>query len=268
LSGAAKAFLVAPLLAVFAYAALVGLMYFSQRALLYPGAVFAPGDVPAEPVWGESVTIRTPDGESLHALHSPASGQPTVLLFLGNADRAANYGFLADALSERGVGLLALSYRGYPGSTGAPTEAGLFVDGLAAFDWLAERSPDGIVLLGQSLGSGVAVYTAARRPALGAVLISAYTSVEALAAASYPWLPVRLLLKDRFRSDLLIREVHQPKLFIHGRRDSIIPLSFGEQLFGLAPEPKRMLVYDAYGHNDIWSEGLVSDVIQFVESID
>lgn len=264
----AKALLTVPITALVAYAALVGFMYFSQRALLYPGATFAPSAPPDRPAWGESVAIATPDGEVLHALHNPADdGKPTLLFFLGNADRASGYGFLAQILADRGIGLLALSYRGYPGSTGRPSEDGLLTDGLAAFDWLAARSDGGIVLFGQSLGSGVAVNTAAARPAAGVILVSAYTSVEAVAKASYPFLPVALLLKDRFRSDLRIGTVRQPKLFIHGRRDSLIPLSFGEALFATAPEPKQMLIYDAYGHNDIWTEGMVGDIVGFVEAL-
>jgi uncharacterized protein len=265
----AKALLLIPFVAILGYAALVGIMYFSQRALLFPGASFASSGIPDDPSWGKSVMIFTPDGERLHALHAEAApGQPTVLFFLGNADWVGNYGFLAEALAARGYGLLALSYRGYAGSTGSPSEKGLLTDGLAAFDWLAARLDGGTVLLGQSLGSGVAVNTAANRAAAGVILISAYTSVLALAQTRYSFLPVSLLLKDRFRSDLLIGNVSQPKLFIHGRRDDIIPLSSGEALFASAPEPKEMLIHDVYGHNDLWNEpGMVRDVLTFVGSV-
>ena len=171
---ATKLLLVLPLVVALGYLALVGLMYFSQRALLYPGAgaAFAPA---SRAEWGEKVSIATPDGETLHALYSKGkAGNPSVLFFLGNADRVGNYGFLAPALAARGIGLLAISYRGYPGSTGSPSESGLLTDGLAAFDWLSARSEGQIVVLGQSLGSGVAVNTAAQRPAAGVVLVSAY----------------------------------------------------------------------------------------------
>ena len=86
------------------YAALVAFMYVSQRAILFPGA--GPGQS-AGSQWGETVPIATPDGETLHGLHEKAEpGRPTVLFFLGNADRADNYAFLARALAERGIGLL------------------------------------------------------------------------------------------------------------------------------------------------------------------
>ena len=135
-------------------------------------------------------------------------------------------------------------------------------ESVAHFDWLVAQGDGAIVLLGQSLGSGVAVNTAAERPAARVILVSAYRSVQSLAQAHYPWLPVAPLMKDPFRSDLRIARVTQPKLFIHGRRDTIIPLSSGEALYRLAPEPKRMLVYDA-GHNDIWNDAITAAVVEF-----
>ncbi|MEZ2131314.1 MULTISPECIES: alpha/beta hydrolase [unclassified Sinorhizobium] len=261
---ATKFLLILPLVVVLGYVALVGLMYLSQRALLYPGGSATPA--PDHANWGEKVSIRTPDGETLHGLYSQgAPGKPSVLFFLGNADRVGNYGFFAEALAARGIGLLAISYRGYPGSTGTPSEDGLLTDGIAAFDWLSVRSESEIVLLGQSLGSGVAVNTAVQRPAIAVILVSAYLSVVQLAQTHYPFLPVAFLIKDPFRSDLRIADVRQPKLFIHGRRDAVIPLSSGKALYRIAPKPKRMLIYDGSGHNDMWDARMIDDIIRFVE---
>ncbi|WEX89038.1 alpha/beta hydrolase [Sinorhizobium garamanticum] len=264
---ATKLLLMLSLMAAFAYMSLLGIIYVSQRTILYPGASWTPG--PEQASWGESVSIRTPDGETLHGTYS--RGKPdkaSMLFFLGNADRIGNYDFLAQALESRGIGLLAISYRGYPGSTGTPSEVGLLTDGLAAYDWLSGRTEGKIVVIGQSLGSGVAVNTAWQRPASAVVLVSAYLSVLSLAQAQYPFFPVSLLLKDPFRSDLRIAEVRQPKLFIHGRRDAIIPLSSGEALFDIASEPKQMLIYDGSGHNDIWDTRMVGDIIRFVEALE
>ncbi len=256
--------LILPLIAVLTYLLFLGLIFFSQRTLLYPGANAAA--VPNPPIWGENVAVSTPDGETLHGLYSQGEpDKPAVLLFFGNGDRADNYEFLAQALAARGIGLLAISYRGYPGSTGSPSEQGLLTDGIAAFDWLAPRIKGGIVVLGRSLGTGVAVNTAAQRPVSGVILISPYLSVLSVAEARYPFLPVRLLIKDPFRSDLKIAAVKQPKLFIHGRLDDSIPLSSGEALYRIAAEPKRMLIDERSGHNDIWNENTVREVIRFVE---
>ena len=244
-------------------------MYFAQRALLYPGASKAADALPATAPWGVRVAIATPDGETLAALYVPASkGRPTVLFFPGNGDNIASYGFLGDLLSARGYGLLAVSYRGYPGSTGSPTEAGLLADGLAAFDWLSARDRSSpIVILGRSLGTGVAVNTAAERDAAAVVLISAYESILAVARDKYPYLPVAALMKDSFRSDLRIARVSEPKLFLHGDLDRSIPLSSGKALFDAAPEPKTFSVQNGYGHNDIWTPALVEEVIAFADSV-
>jgi fermentation-respiration switch protein FrsA (DUF1100 family) len=244
-------------------------MYFAQRALLYPGASNAVDALPATVAWAARVTIATPDGEALAALHVPArKGRPTVLFFPGNGDNIANYGFLGDLLSARRYGLLAVSYRGYPGSTGSPTEAGLLVDGLAAFDWLsAQDHSSPIVILGRSLGTGVAVNTAAERDAAAVVLISAYESILAVARDKYPYFPVAALMKDTFRSDLRIARVSEPKLFLHGDLDHTVPLASGEALFDAAPEPKTFSVQHGRGHNDIWTPALVEEVIAFADSV-
>ncbi|TBA24050.1 alpha/beta hydrolase [Rhizobium ruizarguesonis] len=263
---ATRYLLILPLMAVVAYVALVGLIYLSQRALLYPGASATPA--PEHASWGETVHIKTPDGEMLQGLYSQGdSDKPCVLLFFGNGDRLGNYAFLAQALTTRRIGLLAISYRGYPGSTGSPSEQGLLTDGIAAFDWLSAHGGSEIIVLGRSLGTGVAVNTAAKRPAAGVILVSPYLSVLSVAQTHYPFLPVEVLLKDPFRSDLNIGKVRQPKLFLHGRLDDSIPLSSGQALYRIAPEPKRMLIYDGAGHNDILNDRMVGDVIRFVEAL-
>lgn len=241
-------------------------MYFAQRSMLFPGATLGPGPVSNTPPWGERITIATMDGERLEALHSDAEvRRPTAIFFHGNADTITNYGFLADALSERGIGLLALSYRGFGGSTGSPSETGLIADGLAAFDWLAARHDGPVILIGQSLGSAVAVAVAAERQTRGVVLISAPDSMLALARRHYPFLPVGPLIRDPFRSDMRIGEVREPKLFLHGDEDTLIPLPHGRALFELASEPKEMRVLPGYGHNDLWTFELAETVADFIE---
>ncbi len=264
----AKSLLNLLLIAVAGYGLLVTLMYFAQRSLMYPGATVA-GPAPEQAPWGEAHLLDMADGERLYALHSPASeGRPTLLFFHGNGDRITQYGFLAEGLASHGIGLLALSYRGFTGSSGRPSEQDLLADALTAHDWLAARTAGPVVLLGQSLGTGVAVHLARERPQVaGLILISAYDSIENVAASAYFFLPVRWLIRDRFRSDLWIADVAQPKLFVHGVRDAVIPIRHGQALYEAAPEPKEMRVYDAYGHNDIWSEGLLSDVVRFTEAV-
>lgn len=235
--------------------------------MLFPGALLSGGTATDAAPWGERVEIATEDGERLQALHSPApAGRPVAIFLLGNADSVAKYGFLAQALSERGFGLLALSYRGYGGSTGSPSETGLITDGLAAFDWLAERHEGPIVLIGQSLGSAIAIAVAAQRDAAGVVLISAPDSMLALARSHYPFLPVGMLMRDPFRSDQRIARVGEPKLFLHGERDAIVPLRHAHALFELAPEPKEFQMLAGFGHNDLWSFEVAAAIADFMEA--
>lgn len=219
------------------------------------------------PPWGERIEIATSDGERLEALLSEAAdGRPTALFFHGNASSVNDFGFLAEALSPRGLGLLALSYRGYGGSTGSPNEEGLITDGLAAFDWLSDTQDGPVVIAGQSLGSAVAVAVAAERQPAGLLLISSSDSIAAVARHHYPYLPVSALIRDPFRSDLRIGSVSSPKLFLHGDADTLIPLPRGRALFDLSPEPKELRVLEGYGHNDMWNADLTRMVADFVEA--
>jgi fermentation-respiration switch protein FrsA (DUF1100 family) len=181
-----------------------------------------------------------------------------VLYFQGNTGglnlRAERFRILiAD-----GTGLLALCYRGYGGSTGKPNEDGLIRDARAAYDFARARYPaQHIVLFGESLGTAVAVALAAERE-IGALILDApFTSAADFGAAAYPFAPVRWVMKNSFHSDERIARVSAPLLVLHGERDTIIPIVFGERLFALAREPKRMVRFPDGGHVDLNKHGAV-----------
>lgn len=252
------------ILAIGVYAAIVLLVFLQQRAMLYPGARSETVTADAPP-WGQWQALQAADGTELIALHSPAApGRPTVLLFLGNGDDIRAYSFMAEAFGGRGIGLLAPSYRGYPGSGGSPNEDGILSDALVAYDWLAARGST-VAIVGRSLGTGVAIYCASTRPATAVALMSPYDSIAAVAAGHFPWLPVRLLIRDSYRSDLRITAVLAPKMFIHGDRDEVIPIGHGRALFDLAPEPKQFSVLNGVGHNDVWSDSAVTQIVDFID---
>jgi fermentation-respiration switch protein FrsA (DUF1100 family) len=225
-------------------------LFVAQRKLLYfPSAVAIP---PAALGFDARVVhLTTADGETLLAWYvAPAAGKPLILYFHGN-------GGALDLLAERfkrlvatGNGLLAIEYRGYAGSTGSPSEQGLLADGEAAYDWAiaSGAAPVRIVLLGESLGSGVAVALAAKRRVGAVALDSPYTSIADVAAAIFWMFPVRVLIRDSYRSDQWIANVAAPLLIVHGSADNVVPIRFGERLFALANSPKQFIRVDGAGH--------------------
>ena len=151
---------------------------------------------------------------------------------------------------------MALSFRGYGGSSGTPTEQGLLNDGAAAYEFAAARyAPARIVPWGYSLGTGVAVPLATAHPVGGLVLEAPFTSAVDVAAGAFPLFPVRWLMRDRFHSDRLIGALKVPLLVIHGDKDTVISASLGRRLFDLAPEPKRFVSIAGGTHVDLHERG-------------
>jgi len=256
------------LAAALIYGCFVALLYVAQRGMMYfPDTTRTP---PAAVglLQAEDITLNAADGEKLVAWHvRPAEGRPVIVYFQGNGGgpnlRARRFRNLA----ADGFGLLVLCYRGYGGSTGSPSETGLLLDAAAAYDFAATRyGPDRIVLWGESLGSGVAVALAAERPVARVLLESPFTSTADIASASYPFVPVRLLMKDQFRSDERIGKVTVPVLIMHGTRDSVVPITYGERLYGLIRSPKRFISLANAGHNDHDDHGAAEMVRPFLAS--
>ncbi len=232
--------------------------------MLYPagGEVLPPADVGLQAL--QTVRLETPDGETLLAWHGlPSPGQPVVLFFQGNAGTLATRQNAFRQIIGAGYGLFAVSYRGYAGSTGSPSQAGLIADGLTAFDWLHERY-DRIVIYGQSLGSGVATQVAGQRDAAALVLEVPFSAAVDVAAHSYPIFPVRLLMLDQWRSRDIIGEVGEPVLILEAAHDRIIPAGQAHRLFSAARQPKRHIVLDDVDHNTAWRGDLLRHLSAFV----
>jgi fermentation-respiration switch protein FrsA (DUF1100 family) len=246
---------------VAAYVAAAGYLYLFQRDYVFkPGGTLA---APVEPI--EIVTIRSADDTHLTGWYAePRPGMPTVLYFHGNAGNVSDRADRFEQVVGSGFGLLAASYRGYPGSGGSPSEAALFADGLKVFDWLAERTSD-IVIHGESLGTGVAIYVAAERQARALVLEAPYTAALDVASATYPWIPVSLLMRDPFLSREHITQVDEPVLILHGTADRVIPVEHGRKLFEATGEPKELVIVEGAGHGDLWKRGLWPVVLQFLK---
>jgi fermentation-respiration switch protein FrsA (DUF1100 family) len=228
-------------------------MYLAQRKLMYFPETVRTLPAAAGFAQAEETMLDTADGERVIAWHvPPRANGPVVLYFHGNGGALRYRVERFRALVADGAGLLALSYRGYGGSSGAPTEAGLLADAEATYAFAAARyPPEHIVLWGESLGSAVAIALATRHKVSRLVLEAPFTSAADIGAAVYWFLPVRLLMKDQFRSDLRIAQVTAPVLILHGTDDAVVPISYGERLFALANEPKRMVRIPGGGHVDL-----------------
>ena len=226
------------LAAVCVYLAICAAMFSFQRSLLYhPDTSLAdPADVGLRNAALEH--LKTPDGEDLVVWWIPprAPGKPVYLYFHGNGGNLSYRPDRFNLLAEDGAGIMAVSWRGYGGSTGSPTEDGLMADARAAYASVRARAGQArIVLVGESLGTGIAVKLAAEVPVTAVILDSGYSSISDVAASKFPWLPVRLLIRDRFRADLAAADVRVPVFQVHCVSDPVIPVIFARRLHQLFP---------------------------------
>lgn len=230
---------------------LMGLLWSQQRRLVYfpsPGPVPPAASVARN---GQDVVIETDDGIRLNAWYFPVDGDgPAVLVLPGNGGDRSMRAPLALALNRMGSSVLLVDYRGFGGNPGRPSEDGLGEDARAAQSWLAAREQE-IVYFGESLGAAVAVGLAVERPPRALVLRSPFTSLADVGAVHYPWLPVRRLLLDRYPSLERIPSVRVPLLVIAGDRDDVVPEPMSRRLFDAANEPKRYVLVQGAGHNDL-----------------
>jgi fermentation-respiration switch protein FrsA (DUF1100 family) len=250
-----------------AYLIALAALYVFQRDFLYqPPQDFRTAPAAAGLPEAQEVTLTTRDGEKVIAWYvPPREGKHIVVFFHGNGDTIALRAPRLRAVIADGTGLVALSFRGYAGSSGHPTEQGLIFDALAAYDFAAARfAPERIVVWGFSLGTGPAVAVASERPVGKLILEAPYTSTADVAASDLPFIPVRLLMTDQFHSDERIGKVHAPLLVMHGGHDPGINIRFGRRLFALANEPKRFVEFPEGGHFDLDDYGASSVAMKFV----
>lgn len=236
---------------VLAYALLCAVMFVLQRRLQY-----LPDTSPMNPAAAglasvTQQTLATPDGERIVVWWSPPAGErePVYLYLHGNGANLHARAERLGALVRSGAGLMAVSWRGYGGSSGTPTEAGLLADARTAYAELRQRTPrQPVVLFGESLGTTVAVMLAAEVDAAALVLDSSFDSAQALAQRTYPWLPVPWLLRDTFRADLAAPRVRVPVFQVHCRDDPISPIEHAIALRRLLASAAPMAVVERRCH--------------------
>ena len=258
------------LIALVAYIGLVAMLFTTQRSMQFPASARVTDVQEAQLSGFSDVVIATEDGEQLRAFWKPPEeGRALVLYFHGNGGSLWNRRFRAQALAQDGRGVLMVSYRGYSGSTGSPTEEGLHADARAAYAFArAHVAPERILAYGESLGTGVVMRLAAENP-LGAIVLDApFTSTADIAARLYPIVPVRLLMLDQFRSIDLVDDITAPVLIMHGRHDQVVPFEDGRALYEALPGPKRFLEFPDSGHVSLFEDGGLEAVQALMEGIE
>ncbi|MGY3546063.1 fermentation-respiration switch protein FrsA (DUF1100 family) [Bradyrhizobium sp. USDA 4472] len=256
------------IIVVAGYLAGLMLLFVKQRTMLFPIPT-AERTAPASAGFPEAEehVLTTSDGAKVIVWHVPPKpGHAVVLFFHGNGDFLAGRVSRFRGITADGTGLVALSYRGYAGSTGAPSEQGLLQDAAAAYAFATQRYDAArVVAWGFSLGTGVAVAIASGHPVGKLILEAPYTSTVDVAASLFRFVPIRLLMRDQFHSDERIGGVTVPLLIMHGTNDQAIPITFGERLFELAHEPKKLVRFPGGGHENLDDFGALETARQFID---
>lgn len=252
------------------YSAALLSVFVMQRQLQYFPSHSNPTPVEAGLTDVQAHNLTTPDGETLVVWYAPAQGnRPTILFFHGNAGSIADRAARLSYYQSQGLGAAFLSYRGYGGSSGTISEQGLITDARTAHAFLVAQGVPAqqIVALGESLGTGVAVQLAADHPVGALILEAPYTAAVDVAALVYPWLPVRLLMRDQFQSQSRIGQITVPLLVLHGTRDEVIPFAFGQRLFAAANDPKTFVAIDGAGHEALFDPATWAREVDFLTTV-
>ncbi|HKZ96679.1 MAG TPA: alpha/beta fold hydrolase [Hyphomicrobiaceae bacterium] len=260
--------------AAFALAAVYGLIvlgtvYLQRRLMYFPDtARVTPASVDLFDV--EERVLETPDGAHVIAWWGRAEpGQSTLLYFHGNAGSLATRSERIRKYMAHGLGVFMMTYRGYGGSTGAPSEQANVADAKLAYDTLVRGGvdPADIILYGESLGSGIAVQVAAERRVGGLVLDAPFTSMVDLAVLHYPFIPARSLLRDRYETLSHIGSVAAPLLILHGEGDEIIPAAMGLRVYEAARVAKEIVTFPGAGHSDHHLFGSYDALFRWIDKL-
>ena len=253
---------------IFAYLAILIFVYFYQRNLLY---------LPSENNYQndkiqfnyEEIFFFSYQEIELKSwlIKKDFKKYKTLVVFHGNAGHLSNRIYKLNELYKLDINILLISWRGFSGNKGSPTEQNLYKDAEAAIKWLKDQKVrnNQIILYGESLGSGVAVEIGKRNKYNSIILESPFTSIENSAKIYYPYLPVRLLLKDRYDSISKIKMIDYPVLIMHGKKDDVTPFSMGKELFEKANNPKHSYFTSDDDHMMEFNSELLNKIKDFIQ---
>ncbi|MEY4953739.1 MAG: hypothetical protein RL299_2163 [Pseudomonadota bacterium] len=231
---------------LFAYAVVLGGLYFAQGSLIYP----APEQAAPVPRGYRQIEVTTADGLKLAAVFLPPSpGRKTVVFFHGNGDSWDGAAAANRMIAGAGYGVLLAEYRGYGANLGKPGEQGFYADGRAVLAWLKTQGigAEQTVLVGNSIGSGTATQLASETPVAGLAVISGFTSLPDVVAEKISWAPTRYLVRDKFDNHAKVGRITAPLLLLHGTADTMIGPEHAQALAQAQPKARLVLV-PGFGH--------------------
>lgn len=216
------------------YIAVLAVLFFAQRSLIYPAPQQRHDPAPGF----AAAALTTADGLALQAHWlAPEAGRPAIVYFHGNGGSLALAAQETQGFAARGYGVLLVEYRGYGGNPGEPSEQGLYRDGRAAMEFLAARNiaPARTIIVGHSLGTGTATEMARQFSPAALILLAPFTSLPDAAAHAMPYVPAGWLARDRFDNRAKLPALSMPVLILHGTADPVVPFALGQQLAGAKP---------------------------------
>ena len=219
----------------------------------------------------EKVKIVTQDNIDLISWYHEKNinNHKTILFLHGNTGSLENRIHKINNFKDMNINFLIISWRGFSGNIGKPSEKGLYEDGVSSINWLKEKglSDNDIILYGESLGTGIATHIAQNREFAGVILESPFTSMIDAAKNVYPYFPIRFLLKDKYESDKKIKNLKSPILIMHGEIDKIVPFWMGKKMYKLANEPKYSYFYEKDNHMMEYNEKMILVLKEYLKSL-
>ena len=255
---------------VLAYFLLLIFTYFFQSNLLYSPKVNSYEDDKIL-VNVEIVKIKTSDNIELISWHHNKSNKDykTILFLHGNAGSLENRIHKINHFKDMNINFLIIAWRGFSGNKGNPSEKGLYEDAKAAVRWLESNGVEkkNIIIYGESLGTAIAVEIAQNENFAGIILESPFTSMINVGKKKYPILPVKLLLKDKYQSDIKIKNIYSPILIMHGKVDNVVPFNMGEKMYELANTPKQNYFTEYDDHMMQYDEKLLNVLKKYINGL-
>ena len=251
------------------YVVITTVVYFYQRKLLYhPFSAEITGEGLIHNF--ETINFKTSDNFVLKGwFHLKNSNKKTILFLHGNAGNLDNRIDKLNSLGSMDINFLIISWRGYSGNPGNPSEEGLYKDAMGSINWLNKKgiSNNQIILYGESLGTAIATEIGQNDNFAGIILEAPFTSMVDMGQKIYPIFPVKFLLKDKYESKNKIKNIKSPILIMHGEVDKIVPFWMGKKMFELANEPKYSYFSKYDDHMMEFNKDLINSINLFIKSL-